>query len=561
MKIYDMHTHAWGKEARPSALLGKMGEAGIFGGCVFSAPPKEQKMEIGLSFEERLRELDGWCKGYEDRIFPILWIHPDEENITNKVSLARERGVAGFKMICTDYYVYEEKCLQLLREIAKLGAPVFFHTGILWDGRVSSAYNRPVNWEALLSVKGLRFSLGHCSWPWIDECVALYGKFQNSLTYSSESAEMFFDITPGTPDIYREELLTKLYKVGYNVGDNIMFGTDCSAGDYSTDWAREWLGRDGEILEELGVSLENLEKLYEKNLMRFLGKSKVGVEKSAPAPDNANRWSPENPGVKEIIKKWYSRLGLPKCFSKEFGSALATLSVSDAITAKDYDYTRAPSKRNLLSLLYMCDEVEKKYAELKIPENILLDTLDDLRIYTEEWSTVKGELCLGETEWLKRHMNLGIFRLGRLQFAFGNCAADFPTLGVKRGEPILEIHIPALGKLTPEDCNKSIAAAKEFFKKYFPSYDYKAFTCHSWLLDETLRKYLPDESNIIKFADMFTRTDSEESSELLRYVFRWDTNAVNVRHAVANSSFAEKIKRAFLSGEVFHETHGAIAKD
>ena len=561
MKIYDMHTHAWGKEPSPEKLLLKMEEAGIFGGCVFSAPPREQKMEIGRSFDDRLSEILGWCKGYENRIFPILWIHPDEENITEKVSVARERGVLGFKMICTDYYVYEDKCLSLLQKIAELDMPVFFHTGILWDGRVSSAYNRPINWEALLSIKGLRFSLGHCSWPWVDECISLYGKFQNSLTYSSESAEMFFDITPGTPAIYREELLTKLYNIGYNVGDNVMFGTDCSVSEYSADWANEWLERDGKILEELGVSRENLEKLYEKNLMRFLGKSALGVEKTAPTPDNANRWSPENPEAKEIIKKWYSRIGFPKCCDKEFRTALDTLPISDAITAKDYDYTRPPSKRNMLSLLYMCEEVESNYKKLGIPEDIMLDTLYDLRIYTEEWSTVKGEVCLGETEWLRRHMNLGIFRLGRLQFAFGSCATDFPTLGVKRGEPILEIHIPAIGKLTPEDCKDSIAAAKEFFKKYFPSYDYKAFTCHSWLLDETLRKYLPPESNIIKFADMFTRTDKEESSELLRYVFRWDTNSLNVKHAVVNSSFAEKIKHAFLSGEVFHEVHGAIAKD
>ena len=72
---------------------------------------------------------------------------------------------------------------------------------------------------------------------------------------------------------------------------------------------------------------------------------------------------------------------------------------------------------------------------------------------------------------------------------------------------------------------------------------------------------LGEDSNIIKFGDMFVRSESEESSELLRYVFSWDTNEINVRHAVAGSSFAEKVKRAFLSGTKFYETHGAIAKD
>ena len=67
------------------------------------------------------------------------------------------------------------------KEIAKLNVPVIFHTGILWDGRVSSNYNRPLHWESLLPITNLRFSMGHCSWPWVDECIALYGKFLKSV--------------------------------------------------------------------------------------------------------------------------------------------------------------------------------------------------------------------------------------------------------------------------------------------------------------------------------------------------------------------------------------------
>jgi len=152
-------------------------------------------------------------------------------------------------------------------------------------------------------VEGLRFSMGHCSWPWVDECIALYGKFLNSLT-AHNTAEMFFDITPGTPEIYREELLTKLYTIGYDVGDNVLFGTDSSAECYKQEWAGKWLSIDGKILDKLGVSRENREKLYEKNLLRFLGKTQVSVEHKSPVPDDANAWSPVNPRVEQTIRKW-----------------------------------------------------------------------------------------------------------------------------------------------------------------------------------------------------------------------------------------------------------------
>lgn len=297
MKIFDMHNHAKNTEPNPELLLENMGKAGVYGGCVFSNQPwlgedkKGTIFESGTSFDERLKEVSCWTKGYEDRLFPVIWIHPYEENIIDKIHRAVEAGICAFKIICCDFFVYEEKSMEVLKEIASLNKPVIFHSGILWDGGVSSKYNKPINWEALLEIKGLKFSMGHCSWPWIDECIALYGKFLNALTKRSDSAEMFFDITPGTPEIYRKELLTKLYTIGYDVGHNVMFGTDARAGNYNYNWTAKWLEIDGKILDEIGVSTKNRELLYHDNLMRFLGKSEDAVEHISPVPDQSRQWS------------------------------------------------------------------------------------------------------------------------------------------------------------------------------------------------------------------------------------------------------------------------------
>lgn len=298
MKIFDMHIHANNTKPDPEALLNNMQKAGVWGGCIFSNRPELQgdrdgtAYVYGTSFEDRLKEVMDWTEGYEDRLFPVLWIHPDEENITDNIHKAVDAGIVGFKMICNDYYVYEEKSMKILKEIARLQKPVFFHSGILWGGEVdSSKYNRPLNWEAIMGIEGLKFSMGHCSWPWIDECIAMYGKFLNSLTYRN-TAEMFFDITPGTPKIYREELLTKLYTVGYDVGNNVMFGTDAAAENYNSEWTSMWIKKDGEILEKLGVSQKNIELLYYDNLLRFLGKSDIKIKHMSPVSDAAHEWSP-----------------------------------------------------------------------------------------------------------------------------------------------------------------------------------------------------------------------------------------------------------------------------
>jgi predicted TIM-barrel fold metal-dependent hydrolase len=133
--------------------------------------------------------------------------------------------------------------------------------------------------------------MGHCSWPWHDECIAVYGKFLNYYL-TRQSSEMFFDVTPGTPVIYREELLTKLFTVGYDVENNIMFGTDGTAHTYNPTWTKQWLDKDAEIFDRLGVGDELRQKLYHDNVLRFLGLKEKDFTHVSPACDGFVSWRP-----------------------------------------------------------------------------------------------------------------------------------------------------------------------------------------------------------------------------------------------------------------------------
>jgi predicted TIM-barrel fold metal-dependent hydrolase len=85
-----------------------------------------------------------------------------------------------------------------------------------------------------------------------------------------QSSEMFFDLTPGTPEIYRKDLLTKLWRVGYDVQDNMMFGSDSLSDDYNPSWVKTWIERDDAIYDELGVTQEQREKIYRDNFLRMI---------------------------------------------------------------------------------------------------------------------------------------------------------------------------------------------------------------------------------------------------------------------------------------------------
>jgi hypothetical protein len=51
------------------------------------------------------------------------------------------------------------------------------------------------------------------------------------------------------------------------------------------------------------------------------------------------------------------------------------------------------------------------------------------------------------------------------------------------GDPILEVHIPPGGDMTPHNCQASMRQAMEFFPQYFPDRPFVGFAGGSWILN------------------------------------------------------------------------------
>ena len=274
----------------------------------------------------------------------------------------------------------------------------------------------------------------------------------------------------------------------------------------------------------------------------------------------SNAYTPVNEATSDVIKRWYQKLPFPEKYKDEFEQALLEIPISHEISIDTYDIQESDGKRNLLSYLYLCEELKESYEKKGISEKVILDTLEDIVLWTDTWSGVKNELYLGELGWLKRHMTMQLFRLGRLQFCMGVSEHDIPSLHVAAGDKVLEIHIPSSGDFSEKACQESIERAKEFFAAYYPGFEYKCFTCHSWLLDPTLQDLLKPESNILKFQNRFELIEKEKSDAVLRYVFQWDTTRENLQQFVCTSGLAKKVKDHVLAGNDFYEVFGAIEK-
>lgn len=275
--ILDGHIHVGKQEPDQADLLRKMKDGGVDGGILFSHPPADD-----LTCEQRLETVMGWCDG-EPNLYPFLFINPMADDAADEVEKAVKAGIMGFKIIVGLYSIGEEKALEVVRLIARAGKPLLLHSGILWDVRPSSRFNRPAEFEVLMDVDKLKFALAHISWPWCDECLAVYGKILCAKKRRPDiSAEMFIDTTPGTPPIYREDALTKLYTIGYDIENNVFFGTDGGAANYDSKWAGDWVGRDRAIFEKLELSSEVIKKNFSENLKRFVGVSKDEVVAKPP---------------------------------------------------------------------------------------------------------------------------------------------------------------------------------------------------------------------------------------------------------------------------------------
>ena len=172
--------------------------------------------------------------------------------------------------------------------------------------------------------------------------------------------------------------------------------------------------------------------------------------------------------------------------------------------------------------------VREFHRQRGIPDEVSRSTLRDLGRNMAVYRQRHGIGGLEVVPWLTRHFRGALYDLGRLQFErtrlgtrTGN-AVRAAGLPYGPGDPSLGAHIPEFsGPLHPRACDAAFARAGEFFAQYFPEERYAVATCNSWLLDEQLAEYLPDNSNIIQFQRRFRSAyrPADADADAMLFVF------------------------------------------
>ncbi|MCI5771501.1 MAG: amidohydrolase family protein [Clostridiales bacterium] len=275
--IFDTHIHIGTYEKpNPKGMLESMDKAGVDKLALFADDPRFFEKDEGKLKEHnetRMAQMMVWYKEAPDRFVPIYYINPVEKTAMDQVDWALDKGAKGFKVICEDFKPGDPRAMPVYQHIADLDKAILFHSGILWDWGDNGNNNRPCNWECMFEIRNIRFALAHISWPWCDEAIALYGKFA-CMAYHPKYAgqKMYIDMTPGTPECYRQHVIDTLYQVNYeHMDERLLFGSDLYTDGFNAQDVADLAKSDTEKLLKAGFSRETCENIMGKNALRFWG--------------------------------------------------------------------------------------------------------------------------------------------------------------------------------------------------------------------------------------------------------------------------------------------------
>lgn len=128
---------------------------------------------------------------------------------------------------------------------------------------------------------------------------------------------------------------------------------------------------------------------------------------------------------------------------------------------------------------------------------------------------------------------------------------------MSKGDAVVQLHIPGSGKLSEEAVSESIERMRTFLETYYPEFQYKAFSCASWLLNPKVADLVGEDSNIVRFGKRFQRlTWKIHGMGVFYFVFMQPSNDCNIENLQANTRLEKALKQYYLDGNRVHEMVG-----
>lgn len=192
---------------------------------------------------------------------------------------------------------------------------------------------------------------------------------------------------------------------------------------------------------------------------------------------------------------------------------------------------------------------EEEYRRRGIPETIFLDTMAAFTRFVEEHRRAYGYYGFDRWWWTGRQISLKLFRVGLLEYEL--CETD--------GKREVSVHIPSGMPLAEGAVDSSLDAARAFMARYFPAYADAPYTCFSWLLAPVLKRLLPADSRILRFAARFDiLAEDGEREDYKTFVF--GRSDIPPEGFAEDTSLQRAVKRHVLGGGKVGSAYGVLRR-
>ncbi|MBQ2942939.1 MAG: DUF5596 domain-containing protein [Clostridia bacterium] len=153
---------------------------------------------------------------------------------------------------------------------------------------------------------------------------------------------------------------------------------------------------------------------------------------------------------------------------------------------------------NLAFLLLAARPLRYIYKAKGISEDVYYNSVLDLSTKNDECKKVYGIVGTFVSDWMSLYYWFRIYGLGRLQYEPMASDIDYKDY-VKKGDTVLNCHIPSTGPLTEELLTDSLKKAYDFFGYTGPM----PVRCASWLIHPGIATCYKEGSNMKMFYDCF----------------------------------------------------------
>lgn len=239
---------------------------------------------------------------------------------------------------------------------------------------------------------------------------------------------------------------------------------------------------------------------------------------SLPVLENAYQAIIANPKALYLLQEACESMLTPNC--NKFSEIMPKIAEITGVHQHTAD---------MVLLLYAIEPLKKIYAQNGFPEELMWESMEDLRYKLLECKAVHNVWGTFVTPWFKGFYVLRLFKLGRLEYEALPCAQSLPY----DGDTMVMLHIPSSGPLLLEDVMDSLKRAYAFYKDRF-SDGIVRFVTHSWLIyPPHVEHVFPKKSNLQKFASLFriVSTDIQENNYDFWRVFNCSYDEDNLDNA------------------------------